>query len=228
MRKMMSIVTMLPTIRLSLIETGRRGLPSRARLNRYCARTFWILFFGICWLININAAMAISKNDGSELIGTQAPEFVDLTWLNHEDLTLKKLRGKVVLIRFWLADCPLCVSSSPALNELWQKYESKGLVVIGIHHPKSKTVRDINVVRSAADGLHFTFPIAIDDKWETINSMWLHHQRRDFTSASLLIDKSGKIQWVHPGGVLSLQHDYAHSTEFDRLESKIQTLLDAH
>ena len=37
----------------------------------------------------------------ASLVGKQAPEWTNDTWINSEPLRLKDLRGKVVLIEFW-------------------------------------------------------------------------------------------------------------------------------
>ena len=40
-------------------------------------------------------------NAPASLVGKQAPEWTNDTWINSEPLRLKDLRGKVVLIEFW-------------------------------------------------------------------------------------------------------------------------------
>ena len=47
------------------------------------------------------AVLAVAGNAGASLVGKQAPEFTNDTWINSEPLRLKDLRGKVVLIEFW-------------------------------------------------------------------------------------------------------------------------------
>ena len=42
-----------------------------------------------------------APREGASLIGTPAPELVGLRWLQGGPLTMAKLRGNVVLIRFW-------------------------------------------------------------------------------------------------------------------------------
>ncbi len=37
----------------------------------------------------------------ASLVGKQAPEFTNDTWINSEPLRVKDLRGKVILIEFW-------------------------------------------------------------------------------------------------------------------------------
>ena len=46
-------------------------------------------------------ALAASGGVGASLLGKEAPEFTNETWINSEPLRLKDLRGKVVLIEFW-------------------------------------------------------------------------------------------------------------------------------
>jgi peroxiredoxin len=162
--------------------------------------------------------------EGHELIGKRAPEFKNLTWLKGaEPLSMQALRGKVVLIRFWLGDCELCAGSAGALNYLYDKYGKDGFVVIGIHHPKSLEAKKEEFVDRNVDKLGFQFPIAIDNSWSTIDEYWLGKRRRSFTSASFLVDRHGLIRWIHPGGVLAL--DKSSSSPFAKLDSLIVKAL---
>jgi thiol-disulfide isomerase/thioredoxin len=173
---------------------------------------------GIC-------ATADLAREGDELLGKPAPELQDLTWLNSPALSMKSLRGHVVLIRFWLIDCPYCKATAPALNYLHEKYANQGLVVIGVHHPKSDAARNIDLVRKGAAELGFKFPVATDDHWTTVNSFWLANNKRTYTSATFLIDKQGKIRWIHPGGEIRMEYGSAKLSEFENLEREIQNLL---
>jgi len=164
--------------------------------------------------------------EGLDLIGKAAPEFRELTWLNTEPLSIKGLRGKVVLIRFWLVGCPYCTKSAPSLVDFYQKYKDKGLVIIGIHHPKSKITTNNYIVKQAADALGFNFPIAQDLNWSTINSYWLVNKKRTFTSSSILIDKKGITRFVHDGGnYFSSDSDIEANAAFEAMEFNIIKLL---
>jgi peroxiredoxin len=138
--------------------------------------------------------------EGRELIGTPAPEWRDLEWLQGGPLTLEDLRGRVVLVRFWLVGCPYCRRSAPALVHLQEEYGERGLVVVGIHHPKSEAAKDPDVVRRAAEGYGFDFPLALDDEWSTIRAYGVGSVFERFTSVSFLIGPDGVIRWVHDGG----------------------------
>lgn len=164
--------------------------------------------------------------EGSELIGEPAPGLSGLTWLNSEPLSPEDLRGKVVLIRFWLVDCPYCVNTAPALAELYEKYGGEGLVVIGIHHPKSERTRDDALVLKAAKGLGFEFPVAQDRDWKVINAWWLGGARRSYTSSSILIDKKGIIRFVHDGGEFYRSEDNPDADlVYKTIDAKIRELL---
>lgn len=60
-----------------------------------------------------------------------APDFT-LRDLNGDNVSLKKYRGKIVLLDFWATWCPPCRLSIPELVELQKKYKDQGVVVLGI------------------------------------------------------------------------------------------------
>jgi len=137
------------------------------------------------------------------LIGTPAPEFAnDLKWANSPPLTIAKLRGHPVFIRFWYRNCYMCQNSAPMLNEIYDDYASKGVVVIGIHHAKTTRGDTVAEVADAARSLGFKFPVAIDNSWNTIERFWIHKSAREYSSASFLIDSNGTIVWGHDLGRL--------------------------
>src|SRR5204863_8157725 len=55
-----------------------------------------------------------------------------LTDLGGKSWTLKDLRGKVVLLNFWATWCPPCRKEMPDLETLYRRFESQGLVILGI------------------------------------------------------------------------------------------------
>jgi len=141
--------------------------------------------------------------DVNEIIGTKAPAFAnDLQWINSPPLTIAGLRGHPVFIRFWYRKCPMCVSSAPLMNELYEKYAKDGLIVIGIHHAKTTHGDSVIEVTKATNELEYKFPIAIDNSWNTIGAFWIHGSARAYSSASFLIDKNGTIVWGHDLGRL--------------------------
>jgi thiol-disulfide isomerase/thioredoxin len=141
-----------------------------------------------------------APKEGASLIGTRAPDLRGVHWLQGGPLTLAALKGKVVLLRFWLTGCPYCERTAPALEELHETYAARGLVVIGLHHPKSEDSRDAAVVEETVRRLRMRFPVGLDDRWETVRAYSVGTQFQRFTSVSFLIDRSGIIRFVHDGG----------------------------
>ncbi len=174
------------------------------------------VFLALLLLLALNKAAA----KPSDLIG-QIPAQWQLThWLNSEPLTLAQLRGNVVLIRWWTApNCPFCSASAVALNHWQQKYAAHNFTVIGIYHHKLRTPLKPEQVAHYAKQLGFSFPIAIDKDWQTLKHWWLT-DKRPWTSVSLLLDRQGRIQHIHPGG----QYQKGDSA-YQAMEQAIQTLV---
>jgi peroxiredoxin len=174
------------------------------------------------------ALLADEPRDGSELIGRRAPAFSFERWLRSPSLTPQDLRGKVVLLRWWTERCDYCAATLPGLETLRRRYGPRGFVVIGVYHPKPpRHVSDAQVL-AAADRLGFKGPIALDERWSTLDRYWLTGHEREFTSVSFLIDRDGIIRWVHPGGEYHPSTDPAHArcdADYRGLEKTLAALL---
>src|SRR5437867_4352277 len=79
-----------------------------------------------------------------------APDFPEgMQWLNTErPLSLRDLRGKVVLLDFWTYCCINCMHIIPDLKKLEKKYASE-LVVVGVHSAKFIGERETDNIRQA-------------------------------------------------------------------------------
>jgi cytochrome c biogenesis protein CcdA/thiol-disulfide isomerase/thioredoxin len=141
--------------------------------------------------------------------GQMPPLTGAVQWLNSPPLTREALRGKVVVVDFWTYSCINCLRSLPYVEAWAKKYQSQGLVVIGVHTPEFAFEGDVNNVRKAVHDLGVTYPVAIDNNhaiWRAFNnSYWPAHY---------FIDGQGRIRAHHFG-----EGDYAKS------EQIIQRLL---
>lgn len=140
---------------------------------------------------------------GEKLIGTPAPEWNNQQWINSPPLRLPDLRGKVILIRFFMdSSCPFCSASAPYLNEFYNEFKNQGLIVIGMYTPKPSPMNvPIEEVHKYVKDYGFQFPVALDNDWATLNKFWLDRvPDADFTSVSFLIDKKGIVRYIHKGG----------------------------
>ena len=66
-----------------------------------------------------------------------APSWKNTSWLNAAGpVTLEKLRGRVVMLNFWVFTCGNCTRTVPSLVDFDLRYRSEGLTLIGIHTPE--------------------------------------------------------------------------------------------
>lgn len=91
--------------------------------------------------------------------GSKAPDWSYKT-LNGKSLSSKNLKGKLVLIDFFYKSCYPCILALPHLQSLHEKYESKGLVVVGLD-PYDTDPGDIKSFMEERD---VSYPICLIDK----------------------------------------------------------------
>jgi cytochrome c biogenesis protein CcdA/thiol-disulfide isomerase/thioredoxin len=115
-------------------------------------------------------------------------------WLNSPPLTREQLRGKVVLIDFWTYSCINCIRSVPYVRAWGERYEDKGLVVIGVHAPEFAFERDPANVRKAVADLGIRYPVALDNNL----AIWRAFENR-YWPAHYLADAQGRIRYHHFG-----------------------------
>lgn len=167
--------------------------------------------------------------NGEAVLGQPAPEWGRHTWVQGGPLSLAELRGKVVLVRFFMsADCPYCRGTAPSLNELHRQFEPAGLVVVGMFTPKPRpSPTSVEQVRGYVESYGFQFPVAVDDDWSALRAMWLDRvPKARFTSSSLLIDKRGIVRHVHPGGIFAKDgSDPQARRDYEALRAAIEGLL---
>ena len=150
-----------------------------------------------------------------------APEFPQgLDWLNTEQpLSIKELRGKIVLLDFWTFCCINCMHVLPDLKKLERKYKDE-LVVIGVHSPKFTSERETESLRQAILRYDIEHPVLNDVNLH----VWSRYSVRAWPTL-LLIDPFGKIIGAHSGegaydvfdAVISqmIEH-YQHENAIDR------------
>lgn len=124
-----------------------------------------------------------------------APEFADIeAWQNSPPLTMKELKGKVVLIDFWTYSCINCVRTLPYITDWDRKYRSMGLVIVGVHSPEFEFEKKLANVQGAITQYGIRYPVALDNHLST----WVNFNNR-FWPAHYLIDRQGRVVYTHFG-----------------------------
>jgi cytochrome c biogenesis protein CcdA/thiol-disulfide isomerase/thioredoxin len=141
-----------------------------------------------------------------------APDVHDISaWINSRPLSLRGLRGKVVLVDFWTYSCINCLRTLPYLKAWDARYRSKGLVILGVHTPEFAFEHDLANVRAAVKRLGVRYPVALDNGYGT----WKAYSN-NYWPADYLVDQAGRVRDVHFG-----EGDYA------KTERNIRLLLEA-
>lgn len=155
-------------------------------------------------VLSQNSSPSTLKNLG------KAPEFTEITqWLNSPPLTLKQLKGKVVLVDFWTYTCINCIRTLPYLTAWDQKYRGSGLVIVGVHTPEFEFEKNTENVKKALAQYHIEYPVAQDNDYGTWNAY-----QNQYWPAKYLIDDAGNVRYVHFG-----------EGNYEETEKAIQTLL---
>jgi peroxiredoxin len=97
--------------------------------------------------------------------------------------TRKDLRGKVVLLNFWLTGCPPCVHEIPALDALYDRFRAKGLVILAISGDD-----DATALRSFLRAHSVSYPVLLDLGRKVTERFHVVGVPR-----SMVFDRSGKL-----------------------------------
>ena len=124
------------------------------------------------------AAMArLEANDSKR----EHPSFT-LRDLSGKTWTFSELQGKVVLVNFWATWCPPCRKEMPDLETLYERFSSKGLVVLGISDEEAAKVEPFIRERKVS------FPVLLDPGRKA-NEMFVV----EGIPKSFIYDREGKL-----------------------------------
>jgi cytochrome c biogenesis protein CcdA/thiol-disulfide isomerase/thioredoxin len=127
-----------------------------------------------------------------------APEFAGVShWFNTpggRPLTMRGLRGKVVLVDFWTYTCINCLRTLPHLEAWDAAYRSQGLVIVGVHTPEFAFEHSRSNVAGAIERLGVHYPVPQDNDYKTWDA---YHN--EYWPAEYLVDRQGRVVHVHFG-----------------------------
>ncbi len=158
------------------------------------------------------AKRSTATDSGLPVLG-EAPEFVDnQQWFNtpgDRPLTLRGLRGRVVLVDFWTYSCINCLRTLPYLTAWDKTYRKEGLTIVGVHSPEFPFEKDAGNVEEAIERNGIHYPVAQDNDLAT----WSAYGNQ-YWPAEYFIDAQGRVRYTHFG-----------EGEYDEKEQVIRELL---
>jgi thiol-disulfide isomerase/thioredoxin len=158
------------------------------------------------------------RSDAGLGAGRPAPAWNNQSWLNADHpLTIKELRGRVVLLNFWVFTCYNCTNTVPSLVDFDRRYRDQGLTIIGIHTPEFPPYAGEHDKSNLAKALRqhgILYPNAQDND----NATWNLYGIRYWPSF-VLIDRAGEIRYEGYGEF------HLNDGEYAQWNDRIRTLL---
>ncbi|EJD6657356.1 TPA: redoxin domain-containing protein [Enterobacter cloacae] len=130
-------------------------------------------------------------------------------WVNGDPVTSDSLRGKVVLIDFWTWDCINCQHTLPHVRDWAKKYQSQGLVVIGVHTPEYPWEKPLASVQKAVTKWQLPYRVVTDNNYKIWNAFG-----NQYWPAHYYFDAKGQLRYTSFG-----------EGNYDQQEKVIQQLL---
>lgn len=127
--------------------------------------------------------LATGCTETGAAVGDRAPDF-QLQDLEGNEVSLSSLRGSPILLNFWATWCPPCRLEMPFIQEVYQEWTDKGLVILAIDMGESAaTVRDF------MQNNNYTIPVLLDTRRVV-------SQKYNVTAipTTFFIDRNGVIQ----------------------------------
>jgi thiol-disulfide isomerase/thioredoxin len=184
---------------LKSLSTGKENNMSNTRSQRaprlwrntfFCGTALTGAILGVAFWNQSTSTHSLMPPLRAELTNSvNAPEFpAGFAWHNVEKpLSIRGLRGKVVLLDFWTYGCINCIHILPDLKKLERKYPNN-LVVIGVHSAKFENESDAANIRNALLRYNIEHPVVVDQKMR----LWNEYTVNAWPSF-VLIDPAGKV-----------------------------------
>ena len=169
------------------------------RFNSYLGRL--VLGLLMLVLLGLLPAQDIKTGQGelppAPKVGHPAPDFT-LTDLEGNSVTLSDFRGKVIFINFWTQWCPPCRAEMPEIEAIYQEYQDKDVVVIGVDILVSEIAKgyDESEVRQFVQQGGYSWTFVLDTTGEVTRNYAI-----TAIPTSFFVDKEGVIRAVNVGAM---------------------------
>jgi thiol-disulfide isomerase/thioredoxin len=161
-------------------------------------------------LLAITLAAALSVRAAQ--LGDAAAPLEIAEWVKGDPVDLAAAKGKkVVVVEFWATWCGPCRVSIPHLTEMQKKFESRGVLVVGVSDEDLPKVKSF--VNEQGDKMNYT--VAIDRNNATSDGYMKRYGQNGIPHA-FVVDKDGRVAWHgHPMAGLDRVLDQLAANTFD-------------
>lgn len=187
------------------------------------------------FIVIVGLLLGTYSTEAKLIIGDPAPKLQVAKWVQGDPVQ-EFDTNHIYIIEFWATWCGPCRAAIPHLNEIWQKFKDKEIIVIG-QDVWDQDEKVAPLMKTVSDKM--TYRIALDDKSHEINGFmavnWLKAADQKSIPATFIIDQRGRVAWMgNPFGVTpellcELLHSYdspeAHA-EFEKQKQESKKWLE--
>jgi len=120
--------------------------------------------------------------------------------INNKTVSMKALKGKVVVIDFWATWCGPCVAEMPHMKELYAKFKPQGVEFIGVSLDQPKEEGGLDKLKDFVAKNEITWPQYYQGKgWE---SEFSRGWGINAIPAVFIVDTEGKLASINARGKL--------------------------
>jgi peroxiredoxin len=144
-------------------------------------------------VIILSLAVLVAGCGGQKsLVGKLAPDFT-FNVTEEQSVSLSDLQGGPVLLNFWTTYCGACLIEMPYLQQVYDDWQEKGLVLLAINIGE-----DYSKVENFVQSRGLYFPVLLDSKGLIASQYGVGN-----IPASFFIDSQGIVQHVQVGAFQS-------------------------
>jgi thiol-disulfide isomerase/thioredoxin len=142
-------------------------------------------------------ASGLASSESPLQVGAPGPGF-QLNSNSGKPISLADLKGQIVLVNFWASWCGPCRQEMPILEQLNQKYHSKGVALIGVN-----VEPDSAAATAWLKATPVSFPILFD-----VDSKVSKLYEVQGMPNTVILDRKGVVRYIHRGYSPGAENEY--------------------
>ena len=125
---------------------------------------------------------------GEPRVGYLAPDFT-LQSIDGQTVQLSALRGKGVVINYWVTWCKPCMTELPILDSIFQDYQDQGMMLLSVNGIEQDELTKVN---ETVNSMALTYPVLLDKGDFLLQEYWIG----GFMPTTFFIDDQGIIREI--------------------------------
>lgn len=150
-------------------------------------------------ILSLAASIPISAAYGQKTGDAVTPEALQkLEWVQGEAPSAWE-PGKLYILECWATWCGPCIAAIPHVDALYDKYQSKGLRVLGVDVWEDGKDKVVEFVKKKGDGM--SYPVAYTGKGGPFEELWLKPAEVKGIPHAFLVKDGKVIATSHPAAL---------------------------